>query len=285
MLKPNLFFVCGSGTSRLPAPRPALPPCRPRVSAAAAASFRPPLPAPRPRHAVLRPPRAALRPPIPACRRAGRATATARVAATTTGVAAAAARCGGEPRPLDRIAAVGRRSSSPLQTGETVATLGPFQYQKHLPVFSIEYRKGWISPVQGICCTILWGASMQYITKLATSQSQKPRFPPLPQPKYNVMCYPVDAPVRTVKNSSCTQNSVARSLSELKPFRIPVKIYIHIHLLISVCSWTIQNYQLFSLGNEQCHLLGVCYTKKMGDLLHFWCIVSLLTVHVPVDKG
>jgi hypothetical protein len=156
---PIFFFVCGSGTSRLPARRPALPPCRPRVSAAAAASFRPPPLPPRPPHAALRPPRAALRPPIPAFRRAGRATATARVAATTTGVVAAAARCGEEPpRPPDRIAAVGRRSSSPLQTGDCcIATLGSFQYQKHLSVLFIEYRyrKGWMSPVQGFCCTIL----------------------------------------------------------------------------------------------------------------------------------
>jgi hypothetical protein len=39
---------------------------------------------------------------------------------------------------------------------------------------------------------------MQYITKLAKSQSQKPRSP-LTQYMYNVM-YPVGARVRTVKN-------------------------------------------------------------------------------------
>jgi hypothetical protein len=54
---------------------------------------------------------------------------------------------------------------------------------------------------------------MQYITELASSNVTKSETPvPLP-PKYNVM-YPVDAPVRTVKNSFCTQNSVARHLSE-----------------------------------------------------------------------
>ncbi len=189
MLQPNLFFVCGSGTSRLLARRPALPPCRPRVSAAAAASFRPP-PPPRPPHAALRPLRAALRLPIPACRRAGRATGTARVAATTTGVAAAAARCGGAPRPLGRIAAVGRRSSSPRQTGDCCC---------HITFSNICQ-----------CFCQLLHNPLRYITKLATSQSQKPRFS-LPQPKYNVMYYPVDAPGRTVTNSSCTQNSVARS--------------------------------------------------------------------------
>ncbi len=79
--------------------------------------------------------------------------------------------------------------------------------------------------------TILWGASMQYITKLATSQSQKPirsreervgiklnklpkvRNPVPPPPKYNVM-YPLDARLWTVKNSSCTQNNDARPISE-----------------------------------------------------------------------
>jgi hypothetical protein len=45
--------------------------------------------------------------------------------------------------------------------------------------------------------TILWGASMQYITKLATLQSQKSQSP-FPQNTYKVM-YPVDAHVWTVK--------------------------------------------------------------------------------------
>ncbi len=63
---------------------------------------------------------------------------------------------------------------------------------------TIEYRKGQSSLVQGFF-TILRDASMQYITKLATSQSQTP--PISPPPNYNIM-YPKDAPLRKIKISS-----------------------------------------------------------------------------------
>ncbi len=44
--------------------------------------------------------------------------------------------------------------------------------------------------------TILWCASMQYITKLATSQSQKPWAPS--HPNYYIL-HPINAPVRPLK--------------------------------------------------------------------------------------
>jgi hypothetical protein len=106
--------------------------------------------------------------------------------------------------------------------------------------------------------------------KLATSQSQKPRFS-LPQ--------------------------IIRGLGQnAQPWKVPVNIYLYFHLLVSVCPKTIQVYiygdenensfppyeglqilgMLFTshitphttLGNELCLKLlhGVCNTKYRGDL-------------------
>ncbi len=67
-------------------------------------------------------------------------------------------RGGGEVRGGGAAAAgQDRRSWAPQQQSSanrwllTVATLGSFQFHKHLSVLFIEYRKGWISPVQGFC--------------------------------------------------------------------------------------------------------------------------------------
>ncbi len=67
----------------------------------------------------------------------------------------------------------------------------------------IEYRKEWSSPVQGLV-TILRLASMQYINKLATTQSQKPCPPPK---KKNLNCRLQRA---VSENFACTQNSVGK---------------------------------------------------------------------------
>ncbi len=74
--------------------------------------------------------------------------------------------------------------------------------------------------------TILRLASMQYITKLATTQSQKPLHAPPPPPKYKVM-YTVDTTRQLAvnENFSWTQNSVDRPLARdsymfaLKPIK------------------------------------------------------------------
>ncbi len=120
---------------------------------------------------------------------------------------------------------------------------------------------------------------MQYITKLATSQSQKPR-DPLPQ------LYQQRHPCGLLK-FLLGQNA--------QPCKIPVNIYLYLHLPIFVSPKAIQVYiymemkifentfppyedlqTLFTfhvtphttLGNVQCLklLLGVCNTKERGDL-------------------
>jgi hypothetical protein len=133
---------------------------------------------------------------------------------------------------------------------------------------------------------------MQYITKLAMSQSQKPRSSS-PKLLYNLLFR------RTSPNFSCSPNTAARRLVRMhSPCKVPVNIYLYFHLLISVCPKTIQVYmygdgylktpflhmktrkilgmlftfhftpQTTTLGNEFCLklLLGVCNTKESGDL-------------------
>ncbi len=69
--------------------------------------------------------------------------------------------------------------------------------------------------------TILWGASMQYITKLATSQSQKPRSPP-PKKKFFFMNqFPSKISCRLALRSVWTNEyiSIFSYLFALKPFK------------------------------------------------------------------
>ncbi len=68
--------------------------------------------------------------------------------------------------------------------------------------------------------TILWGASMEYVTKLATQQSQKPQSLP---PNYNVV-YPIDAPMRPVKISPVLKILLTGSWAECK---VLVNIYLY----------------------------------------------------------
>jgi hypothetical protein len=61
---------------------------------------------------------------------------------------------------------------------------------------------------------------MEYITKIATQQSQKPQSLP---PNYNVM-YPVDAPLRPFKISSVLKILLTGSWAECK---VLVNIYLY----------------------------------------------------------
>ncbi len=67
--------------------------------------------------------------------------------------------------------------------------------------------------------TILRMVSMQYISKLAMSQSQKPQSP-LPQ-KYKVM-YPVDARVQTVKIPPEHKKVLQSLCQNLQPYKVLV---------------------------------------------------------------
>ncbi len=72
--------------------------------------------------------------------------------------------------------------------------------------------------------TILRGALMQYITKLAMSQSQKSETSVPDPPKYNIM-YPVDARVQTVKIPP-VQKIVLRGICQnLQPYKVLANKY------------------------------------------------------------
>jgi hypothetical protein len=73
---------------------------------------------------------------------------------------------------------------------------------------------------------------MQYITKLATSQSQS-ETPVPPPPNYYIM-YPIDAPVYIIVLKGSGQTA--------QPCKVPVNIYLYLYLLISVCPKTIKVY-------------------------------------------
>jgi hypothetical protein len=67
--------------------------------------------------------------------------------------------------------------SKPNKFYYNVESCGSLKGQQHE---IIEHRKGGRAVLYRDFVTILWGASMQYITKLATSPSQKPQSPSIP---------------------------------------------------------------------------------------------------------
>ena len=116
--------------------------------------------------------------------------------------------------------------------GHAKGSFCPFRHRGGSSTLSIEKGR---EVLYRDFVTILRDASMQYITKLVTSQRQKPRSP-TPKLQYNVP----DRRTRAdgLKFLLCTKYCWQALGQNAQPCKVPVNIYLNFHLLISVCPKT-----------------------------------------------